>query len=319
MFSEATIDLRRPPEDRWRLTPEQCQQARELLALYKTDLGLRPDAAEFVCAAARELVHADHWAEMESLSRSLGLPIGDVVLCNCYYDAIKVVLGCTAFAIDTTNGVLHARNLDWWTEKAILGRYTTVSHFVGGPAGEFTTIGWPGFIGAFSGMAPKRFAVTLNASLSLEPVQPGTPAVFLLRSVLEEARSFDEAVATLSGAPLTSDCLLLVTGTRAGELVVIERTPSRHAIRRAQFGFVCVTNDYQQIDANTGGSTSELLTTSCHRFQRIGALIRQEPPDCPQACFHYLNDPGVRMRITVQQMVFRAASGGYWLRVPAAD
>src|SRR6266851_8673818 len=90
MFQELTVDLRHQPEDRWHLTPAQRQQARELLALYKTDLGLRPDLGQFLSAAARELVRAGHWAEMESLARSLGLPIGDIVLCNFYYDLLRL-------------------------------------------------------------------------------------------------------------------------------------------------------------------------------------------------------------------------------------
>src|SRR5260370_39581577 len=150
MLQELTVDLRRQPEDRWHLTRAQRQQARELLALYKTDLGLRRDLGEYLCATARELVGAGHWAEMVSLARSLELPIGDVVLCNFYYDALKVVLGCTAFAVDAAEDVLHARNVDWWTENSILGRYTTVCHFVGGSAGQFTTIGCPRFIGSLS-------------------------------------------------------------------------------------------------------------------------------------------------------------------------
>ncbi len=129
MFPKLAVDLRRQPEDRWHLTPAQCQQARELLTLYK----LRPDFDEFLGGAARELVRAEHWGEMESVARSLGLPVSVVVLSNCYYDALKVVFGCTAFAVDADEGILHARNLDWFTENAVLSRYTTVCHFVGGP------------------------------------------------------------------------------------------------------------------------------------------------------------------------------------------
>ncbi len=231
MFQELTIDLGRLPNHRWHLTPTQCRRARELLTAYKADLGLSQDAAEFFTDTAKELVRPDHWLEIESLATALDIPVTDVALCNFYYDALKVVLGCTAFAIDAGGAVLHARNLDWWTENAALARYTTVSHFIGGPAGHFTTIGWPGFIGAFSGIAPGRFAVTLNAVLSLEPAQLATPVVLLLRTVLEAARSFDEAAAILSDAGLPCDCLLLLTGTRSGEMVVIERTPTRHALR----------------------------------------------------------------------------------------
>jgi hypothetical protein len=316
MINKITIDLSRPPEDRWHLTPEQQQRARELLSLYKADLGIPQDVGEFLTSSARELVRADHWAELESLSRTLGLPLSDTVLCNFYYDALKVVLGCTAFAVDSAGGVLHARNLDWWTTSAILSRYTTTCNFVGGAAGEFTTIGWPGFIGAFSGIAPGRFAITLNAVLSLEPAVPATPVVLVLRSVLEEAPSFDEALSILSAASLPSDSLLLLTGTRPGEHVVIERTPTRYAVRRGQHGFTCVTNDYQQIQVNTDQPRSEILATSCRRFERIESLLSDATPHTPEACFQYLSDPTVRMQITVQQMVFQPATGQYWVKLP---
>jgi hypothetical protein len=265
------------------------------------------------------LVRADHWAELESLAVTLGLPVSDAVLCNFYYDALKLVLGCTAFAVDTASGVLHARNLDWWTKSAILSRYTTVCNFVGGIAGEFTTIGWPGFTGVFSGFAPNRFAITLNAVLSLEPAVPATPVVLVLRSVLEEAQNFDEALSSLSAATLPSDSLLLLTGTRAGEHVVIERTPTRSAVRRGQRGFTCVTNDYQQIQVNGDQPRSEILATSCDRYKRIGDLLSCETPHTPEACFKYLSDPAVRMQITVQQMVFEPSTGKYWLRLPSAN
>jgi hypothetical protein len=320
MFQELTVDLRRPPRARWHLTPVQCEQARELLKQYKADLGLRPDIGEFLISIARDLIRDDHWEEMESLAHELSLSVSDVALCNFYYDALKVVLGCdfgcTAFAIDTPEGVLHARNLDWWTDNSALARYTAICHFVGGSAGSFTTIGWPGFVGAFSGIAPGRFAVTLNAALSLEPTQPATPVVLLLRTVLEQARSFDEALTLLNESPVPCDCLLLLTGTLPGELVVIERTPSRHATRVPEDGYVCVTNGYLKLDTGIGSSSNGLLATWCQRFQRVQTLIKNRRPQNSDDCFRYLSDPEVRMHMTVQQMVFRAATGERWIRFP---
>jgi hypothetical protein len=321
MFDELTIDLRRSPDSRWQLTPAQGEQGRELLKAYTPDLGLHTDAAEFLISAAKNVLRNDHWEEMESLARQVALPVRGIVLCNLYYDALKAVLdrvfGCTAFAIDVPGGVLHARNLDWWTENSALARYTIVNHFVGGPAGDFTTISWPGFVGAFSGVAPGRFAVTLNAVLSVEPSQLAMPVVFLLRTVLEEARTFDEARELLCNSPIPCDCLLLLTGALPGELVVIERTPSRHAIRGPQSDYVCVTNGYQQLDAGLGSAPSGLLATWCERFNRIETLINAARPHDAEDCLRYLSDPEVQMRITVQQMVFRAATGEYWTRLPS--
>jgi hypothetical protein len=62
MFQELTVDLRCAPENRWHLTPLQCTQARELLALYTADLGLRPDVAQFLTSSVKDLVPRDHLA-----------------------------------------------------------------------------------------------------------------------------------------------------------------------------------------------------------------------------------------------------------------
>ena len=126
-------------------------------------------------------------------------------------------------------------------------------------------------MGVFSAVAPGRFAVTLNAVLSLESAQLATPVVLLIRTAFEEARTFSEALARLSDAPLPCDCLLLLTGVRPGELVVIERTPSRCALRHPKDGHVCVTNGYQQLDAGLDAGRSELLDTWCQRFERVRA------------------------------------------------
>src|SRR5262249_58170211 len=107
-------------------------------------------------------------------------------------------------------------NVDGWTEEAALRRYTAICRFTGAPVGEFTVVGWPGFVGVFSAVAPGRFAITLNAVLSTDAVSLGTPVVFLIRKVLEEAQTFQEACKALAETPIASDCLLLVTGTRAG-------------------------------------------------------------------------------------------------------
>jgi hypothetical protein len=44
--------------------------------------------------------------------------------------------------------------------------------------------------------------------------------------------------------------------------------------------------------------------------------MSSDRPQNPEACFNCLSDPEVQMRITVQQMVFRAATGEYWIRLP---
>ena len=144
------------------------------------------------------------------------------------------------------------------------------------------------------------------------------PIVFLIRNTLENAKCFEEAKYLLSETPIPCDCLLLLTGVKAGQLVVIERTPTRHAILDAVNGQISVTNNYQKLIASIGVPTSELLSTSCSRFNRVQDLVSQRRPTSAESCLDYLSDPSVRMTITMQQMVFQASSGKHWLQLPEA-
>jgi hypothetical protein len=100
-------------------------------------------------------------------------------------------------------------------------------------------------------------------------------------------------------------------------MVVVERTPTRHAHRRAIAGEpLRVTNDYVSIDADTGEPANELMQTSCGRYDRIAELLLADPPKDLERCIAHLCDDRVMMGITVQQMAFRASSGEYLVRVP---
>jgi acid ceramidase len=301
------VDLTRPATLRWELSSAEEAAARELLAVYQRDLGL---PAPLVAELSRPAVRADFWDEMQGIASRAGVSIEEVVCGNLYYDALKAVLvGCTAFAVDTPTGPLHARNLDWWSESDSLRRHTTLTKFVGAPEGEFTTVGWPGFVGTFSGAAPNRFAITLNAVISDEPLQVASPVVFALRQVLEEAADFESALRTLRTVPLASDSLLLLTGVREGEMAVIERTPTRAEVRFAEGGCLFVTNDYRKMHTGLRNFESELQATACRRYDRISELVTERVPQNAEECLGYLSDPAVRMGITVQQMVFQAATG----------
>ena len=125
------------------------------------DFGLR----WYGLAYAAGFVSNDYRAELESIAERIDRSLEEVLLANLYYDAIFAVIGCTAFAIDTPQGPLHARNLDWWTEKNQLAKHTCEIRYRGGPT-PTRVAGWPGFMGVFSGVAEGRFAITLNAVVS---------------------------------------------------------------------------------------------------------------------------------------------------------
>jgi predicted choloylglycine hydrolase len=316
VYSHIDIDLAAPADRRWTLTDKQRVQARELLDVYIRDLGVDEAALRLLFEAAQGAVPMHYQVEMLGLAEILDVPAEHVFAGNLYYDALKVIWGCTAFALEGQDGPVHARNLDWGTQDRVLNNHTAVTHFRNAPAGEFVTVGWPGFVGVLSAVAHGRFAVTLNAVLSDDAAQTAIPVVFLLRKVLEEAPDFREAVRLLSVAPIASDCLLLVSGPKTSEMAVVERTPTRHAVRLAELGAVFVTNDYLALRGLERAGNSEPQQTACRRRERIQELVRASAPASLESCLEHLSDPDVRMLITVQQMAFHSRTGAYALRIP---
>lgn len=309
MSEQLVIDLNKPPHDRWMFSDAQLDHARRLIDVYRNDLGKSADRAAAVSRSVRSVLPVEYWDEVQSVAGRVSVPADLMLLCNAYYDMVSVLFGCTAFAVDTPSGPLHARNLDWWTENRLLNETSMACRFTGAPAGEFISIGWPGYLGVLSGMAPGRFAITLNAVLSEEAAQVALPVAFQIRKTFEEAETFSDAVDRLSQAMIPCNCLLLVSGVEPGEMLVIERTPTRNAIRRPEAGRVIVANDYLKLDAETVPANTELQSSSCGRYSRVATLL-QKPPTGLQSCIDYLRNPAVQMSITVQQMAFHAASGG---------
>ncbi|HBQ17699.1 MAG TPA: hypothetical protein DEF51_43415 [Myxococcales bacterium] len=315
MLGTFSVNLANAPAQRWQGIGAWAAEARTLAESYVRDLGGLELFGDLVDAYRAAYVPTDFGAEIDAIADEVGISSNASLVANLYYDAMHAVLGCTAFAIDTPDGPLHARNLDWWTERRMLSEHTLLCDFRGAPT-PYRSVGWPGFMGVFTGVAEGRFAVSLNAVISAEPKPLALPVTLLLRKVFDEARSYEEAVMTLAETPIASDCLLLVTGTKAGEMVVIERTSTRSALRAPANGLVVVTNDYRAIDDGFERPGDALAATSCGRFDRATHLASSSTPTTFDAAFEILLDDKVRMDITVQSVVMHAASGACEVRLP---
>ncbi len=315
MLRPITINLARPPSERWEPLLAFREEASAMAESYVRDLG-DPGLLDIIEDAAPAAMSSDQLAELRAISKALPLSLPKVLLANLYYDAFQWMIGCTAFACETQRGILHARNLDWWTERGLLRDLSLRTRFLNAPAGEFESVGWPGFTGVFSGVARGRFAITMNAVLSDEPTGTNLAIPFLIRQVFETARNYDEALEMLRDTAISSSCLLLLSGVRPGQLAVIERTPTRSAVRKPTNGFVVVTNDYRMLDGIQNTGESELAATSCGRFDRAMQKIAWRAPSTAEDALAILSDKQVKMLITVQHMVFRAADGECTLRLP---
>src|SRR5262249_44171444 len=105
-----------------------------------------------------------------------------------------------------------------------------------------------------------------------------------------------------------------------GQRVVIERTPTRHALRWATAGEPLVaTNDYRMLFKPQASSGSIIYETTCSRYEALcrffaGHRADREVEDTE--LLYVLSDPQVIQSITAQHIVMRPRVGQIHLFVP---
>lgn len=226
--------------------------------------------------------------EIETIATALGF--SGVWLLNASYQ-----WGCTARAHEDNGIPWLARTLDWPFPG--LGRRVEVAHKTG-PAGDFYSVTWPGYVGTLTAMAPRRFAGSINqAPLRRRTRQPwlrpfdiaanalGTwrvrhvPPDQLLRHVFETCASFEDARRTLETTKVARPVIYTLAGCKRGEVCVIERTEDAFSTRMHD---TVAANDWREArdawEARVGGDKvlvstyDEAAANSRARRERLGSF-----------------------------------------------
>ncbi len=189
--------------------------------------------------------------EIGQIAEAVGVP-GAFLLNTC------VEWGCTAAVLAGEDGPTLYRVLDWPFPH--LGELCVVAQFRG-RLGDYFNVTWPGFNGVLHAMAPGRFAAAINQAPMrksgggfagdwlMSRIRTGRrqalPAVHLLRQVFETARDYAAAKTMLCQRPLAVPIIFSLTGTKAGEGCIIERTEEGHAVREMGTGRACASNQFE--------------------------------------------------------------------------
>ncbi len=205
--------------------------------------------------------------------------------------------GCTSLARDDdaiTGAPWLVRTLDWPFPG--LGRHIEIARMAG-RAGEYFSATWPGFVGVLTGMAPGRFAASINQAplwrrsehpwlrpldvlanaLATWPVRHMPPDQ-LLREVFETASDYASARQRLETAPIARPVIYTLAGCKPGERCVIERTIDGFNTRTEETGaandwLVRVKRWEGRIGANImlTASREEAAFRSCERRDALAA------------------------------------------------
>lgn len=198
------------------------------------------------------------------------------------------LLACTAFVAAgpaTLDGhTIVGRNFDfdvdpWFDRDKVV---TIVA-----PAGKiaYAAVGWPGMTGLVTGMNAEGIWISVNGGRAGELDSAGVPVVFTTRTVLESARSLDEAIALIGrDAPMASHILLLADG-KTGESAVVERAPGRALGIVRDPSTTVLANHYRTAPLKDDPKDARIRdhTTTLARDARIRELVarargRIDPP-----------------------------------------
>jgi isopenicillin-N N-acyltransferase-like protein len=176
-------------------------------------------------------VPGDHLDEMRGLADGSGVRLADVHRAHAIPDAYPTQCSVGAFWGEATEGgrFLQFRNLDW---SRALGVHNYGCVFVVAPEGKhrFVNLGFIGFIGALSGLNERGIAIGQIGSRSADEHHKGTSFVFLLRRILEEAGTADDAARIVSEARRTVG-INYVVGSAIEQRAVAMETTARHFAR----------------------------------------------------------------------------------------
>uniref|UniRef100_A0A3B4BQ65 Acid ceramidase n=2 Tax=Pygocentrus nattereri TaxID=42514 RepID=A0A3B4BQ65_PYGNA len=178
--------------------------------------------------------------EIKGIAAASGVPLGEVVLFNIFYEIFTV---CTSLVAEAPDGkritTSSARSWDLknrsWVITEKLKPLVVNIDFRRSNRTVFKSTNFAGYVGMLTGMRPHVFTLTMNERFSLNGgyigilewilgKRDGMWMSFLTRSVLENATSYTEAKKLLSDTKLLAPAYFILGGNQTGEACIITRS-----------------------------------------------------------------------------------------------
>jgi acid ceramidase len=237
----ATVSLDDDPQHRWdSVVVPRAAAIRDLL---NTAMSILPsvlqkdllDRLHTHLADKVKFMPAPIADELIGIAAASGLDVGEVMLYNIFYEVFSV---CTSIvAQDAQGNIHHARNLDfglfmgydfhnhsWAVTEKLRPLLVNVEWTQGGKV-LFRSTQYAGYVGVLTGMRQNLFAITIDSRFDdkfdrglinwLDGNHTASWVSLVTRAALVSADTFEEAVQTLSTAPLVAPVYYISTRARA--------------------------------------------------------------------------------------------------------
>ncbi|MBN2217193.1 MAG: hypothetical protein JW719_07435 [Pirellulales bacterium] len=236
--------------------------------------------------------------EIDTMVRLSGVDRDALLAGNVMMDVYRG-LGCSSLLVEpsrsATGGTLFGRNLDFFS-NGYLHHYTLVVVYRPKGRHALASVGFAGLFGCLSGMNDQGLALAVHEVIAgrdgsrlFHP--EGVPYTFVLRRVLEECSTVDEAERLMRSMKRTTMYSVGLCDRRRA--VVLEVTPKTIVRRPASHGLCPCTNHFR--------SEELAVFPFC---PRLNALLTDAPDRLSVDEVKHRMDAANMGRLTLQTMVF---------------
>ncbi|XP_022106266.1 acid ceramidase-like isoform X2 [Acanthaster planci] len=247
------LNLDLSPEERWR--PLVKNKSAEVKALLNDLIDLLgaffnetkvTELLDDIMAPLAFTLPQPYQDEILGIAESTGIPLGQIVLYNIFYEVNPF---CTSIVAENSNGTLyHARNMDfgiflgwdvkskqWAVTESLKPLLVNVDYQQGGKT-VAKAVHFAGYIGVITGVKPGVLTMTMNARHSPDSGFLGFLqwimgrrseqwTGFFMRDTLMEATDYATTKTRVVNAKLMAPAYIILGGTKTGEgsIIVIDR------------------------------------------------------------------------------------------------
>ncbi len=239
--------------------------------------------------------------EMNGLARGAGLPVQRITAANL----IPELFHCSGFALlkeATADGhLLHGRVLDYGVSLKLQDHAVLI---IQEPDGQipFVNVSYAGFIGSVTGMNFEQIGIGEMGGRGQGQWQ-GIPMSFLVRMVLEQAKSLEDAIAVFQDNPRTCEYYYVISDAQANTAVGMKAVPEKvELIRPGQLHPLL-----QRPVKNT------VLMSAGSRYEALSGLVAEGYGKFTQASAIRLMDDPVAMKSNLHDALMVPGQSIIWV------
>jgi len=245
--------------------------------------------------------------EMQGIAAGAECDVQDVIVANF----IPELFHCSGFALmngatkDST--LYHGRILDYSTDWKLQEHAVLI---VAQPEGRipFANVTYAGFVGSVTGMNAEHVSVGEMGGRGLGHWD-GTPMAFLVRRVLEEAGTLDEAVGIFRDSKRTCEYYYVVADGDDNQAV----------------GLAAHWNEFQIVKPGEAHprlpepSDDTVLLSAGDRYKELARRVREQRGTFDAESARHLMDCPVAMKSNLHSVLFEPRSTKLWIANASAD